>query len=111
MSVILQPLWEPVQLTNAAVNYYTAGAFTLVGKCTVSNPTAGAAAVTIYWVPSGQSAAADNAIVTARIVQPKESFDVWPLIGHVLNVGDMIAALASVGGVLNFFGSGTTDSG
>lgn len=99
-------------LTNAAVVYYSAGAPTRIDKCTLANPSLTVAYnATIYWVPNGGAAAPANAIVTQRIIQPKETWDVFGLIGHVLNQGDMIAALASVTGVLNFFGSGTTDSG
>jgi hypothetical protein len=111
VSIVIQPLWEPVQLTNAAVAYYTAGAPTQINKLTVANPNAAAFNCSIFWVPSGGAPGAGNAIATARIIQPLETWDVWGLVGHVLNTGDMIQALANTGGKLNFFGSGTVDSG
>lgn len=111
MSVVIKPLFEPVQLTNANVTYYTAPVPTRVDKMTLTNPTAGAATATIYWVPSGGAAADGNAMVKSRSIQSLESWDVWPFIGHVLAVGDLIVAVASAGATINFFASGTAVSG
>ena len=112
MSVGITPLFEPVQLTNAAVTYFTAQVPTQIQKLTLNNPSATTAyKATINWVPSGSSATSANQIVTSRYLQALESWDVWPFIGHVLNVGDFISAFADTGAKLNFFGSGTTVSG
>lgn len=107
MAVVILPLFEVRQLTNAAVTYYTAPVATRIDKMTLHNPTAGAATATIYWVPSGGAAAAANALVTTRPIQSLESWDVTPFIGQVLAAGDFISALASAGAVLNFVASGT----
>jgi hypothetical protein len=112
MSVIITPLFEPTQLTGAAATYFTAQVATQISKMTVSNPSSTTSyTCTIYWVPSGGTAGPANAIVTTRAIQPLETWDVWPFIGHVLAAGDFISAFASTAAKLNFFASGTTVSG
>lgn len=112
MSVTIQPLFEPVQLAAAATNYFVAGSPTRIDKMTVANPdSANSYTVTIYWVPQSGAAGVANAIVTTRRLQPLETWDVYPMIGQVLNVGDAISALASTAAKVNFFASGTVFSG
>lgn len=110
MAVNIQPLIEVLPLTNAVATYFTAQVPTRIDKMTVANPTAGAATVTIHWVPNGGSAADNNALVKTRSVQSLESWDVWPFIGQVLAVGDTIQAVASAGATINLAASGTTVS-
>lgn len=107
MAFIIQPLFEPVRLTNVAAVYFTATARTQIQKLTISNPSATTGyTATVYWVPSGGAAGITNAIETTRTVLPLEAWDVFSLIGHTLGIGDAIEALASTTLVLNFFGSG-----
>lgn len=113
MAYQIQPLWQPAQLQTAAGVWYNALVKTRIDKITVSNPSATAGnvyTVTIAWVPSGLMFGVPFQVVTTKAIQPLESWDAWPLIGHTLGVGDTIQALASTGAVLNFFGSGTTVS-
>lgn len=112
MSAVIQPLFEPTQLTASAATYFTAQAPTRIDKMTVANPdTAVGYNVTIYWVPAGGGAGVANAIVSTRRLQPGETWDVFPFIGHVLGVGDLIDAVASTAAKINFFASGTVVSG
>lgn len=112
MAVTITPLFEPVQIANAATVYFTAQVPTQIQKLTVANPSNTTAySVTLYWVPNAGAAGVTNAIQTTRFIQALETWDAWPFIGHVLNPGDAIAALASVAAKLNFFGSGTQVSG
>lgn len=112
MTVNIQSLFSPATLTAGATTYYTAQAQTRLDKLTVSNPsTTVAYSVTINLVPAGGVAGVGNQIIGARNLQPLETWDSWPAIGHVLNVGDFISALASVAGHLVLFGSGTLVSG
>lgn len=107
MAFLIQPLFEPVRLTNAAAVYYLAAARTQIQKLTVANPSPTVTyTATIYWVPSGAGPTSSNAIETTRTVLPLETWDVFSLIGHTLGIGDSIEALASTTNVLNFFGSG-----
>lgn len=108
MTVNIQPLFEPTQLTNADATYYTAAVQTRIDKMTVFNPTAAVHNVTIHWVPAGGAPTDANIIGgKARPLQPGENFDVWGFIGHVMGVGDFISAKADAGAALNFFASGT----
>lgn len=112
MSVVIQPLFEPVQLTGAAATYFTAQVATRIDKMTLANPsTTTAYTATIYLVPSGQVAGVTYALVTARPLQPLETWDVWGAIGQVLAAGDFISAFASTTAKLNFFAAGTSVSG
>lgn len=107
MAFTIQPLFEPVRLTNVAVAYYTATARTQIQKLTISNPSAVTAyTATVYWVASTGAPTSLNAIETTRTILPLETWDVFSLIGHTLAAGDSIQALASTTNVLNFFGSG-----
>lgn len=111
MSVTIVPLFEPTTIAGSATSYFAAPVPTQILKMTVANPNAVAYTVTIYWVPNGGAAGITNAIVTTRPIQALETWDVWPFIGHVLNTGDFIAALASTATKLVFFASGTQVSG
>lgn len=107
MANIIQPLFEPVQLTNAAVAYYTAAARTRIDKLTIHNPSATVTYnATIYWVPAAGAPGITNAIETLRPVLPHESWDVFSVIGQTLGVGDALYMLASTSAVLNAFASG-----
>lgn len=107
MANSLQPLFEPVQLTNAAALYYTAVAKTRIDKMTVANPSATVSyTFTAYWVAAAGTPVTANILQPARAILPHEAYDVFPFIGQTLGVGDMIYAVASTGAVLNFFASG-----
>lgn len=111
MSVKILPLFEPVQLTGSAAIYFTAQVPTRIDKLTLANPSSTTAyTATLYLVPSGGSPSAANAIVTARPVQPLETWDVWSAIGQVLATGDTLQALASTAAALNMFAAGTSVS-
>lgn len=107
MAVTILPLFEPVQVTAGTLTYYNATVPTRIDKMSVSNPTGTARWVTIYWVPSGASATAANTIVFQRYVNAGESWDVTPMIGHTLGIGDTIQAIASAATALVFAASGT----
>lgn len=107
MAVTIAPLIEPTQLTAAAVSYYRANVPTRIDKMTVANPTATPRSVTIYWVPSGGSPDGTNTIVATRFLNANETWDVSPMIGHTLGVGDTIQALASAATAIVIAASGT----
>jgi hypothetical protein len=109
VSTQVQRLTGPVQIAAAATSYYTAESQTRLDKVTVSNPAGNAAAQVTLFV--GNAAVAATEVQPARNVQPGEAFDVWPLEGHVLNIGDQLWALASAATTLNLLVSGTLVSG
>lgn len=110
MAVTIITLFEPQQLTSSIAPYFTASVPTRIDKLTLSNPTASARQVSIYWVPRGGAAGPTNQIIAGRYIQPGESWDVSPLMGHVLTPGDEIAAVADSAAAVDFFGSGTAVS-
>lgn len=111
MSVVLKPLFESTVLTTADATYFTAPVPTQVTKATVTNPTGGAATITINLVPSGGAVATGNVLVSARSVQAGETWDITPLVGVILATGDIISAKASANTTLNFAASGVQISG
>lgn len=105
-TITLLPLFEPLQLAAAASPLFTAIAPTRIDKLTVANTDSVQRMVSFYWAASGGGFGAANQIVIARPVQVGESWDVQPLMGQVLNPGDQLFGSASVGAVVNCFGSG-----
>ena len=111
MPVTLKPLFEPVQIANAATTYFTAQAATQIDKMTlVTADNAASHYATVYLVPSGQAAGSAYAILfgnlPGKLLQPYESYDVINAMGHVLNPGDFIAAVADTAAKVNLFCSG-----
>lgn len=107
MTISVQRLFQPTQVPAIAGLIYTATAAVRIDKLTVANPSSTTASVlTVYWVPAGSAAGATNVIAASRTLQPYDSWDVWPFMGHVLANGDAIWAVAT-GAALNIFGSGT----
>lgn len=86
-----------MQLTTAAQPIYTCPANTRaeVRKITFTNVTSGAITVTAYRVASGGSAAANNTISIDHNIVAKDEWGCPPLVGHSLNAGGTIQALAS----------------
>lgn len=110
MAVSIITLFEPQQLTSSIAAYFTAPVPTRIDKLTLSNPTTNARQVSIYWVPRGGAAGPTNQIIANRYLQPNETWDVYPLMGHVLSPGDEIAAVCDSAAAVDFFGSGTAVS-
>ena len=111
MPVTLAPLFEPTQIANATTTYYTATNPTQIDKMTlVNSDNAAAHWASIYLVPSGGAAGAANRILLGnlpgKLLQPGESFDVTNAMGHILNPGDFIAAIADTAAKVTFFASG-----
>lgn len=107
MAAILSRLFGPAQVAGAATLYYTAQAVTEIRKLTFNNPsTTTAYQVTVWVAPAGSGATTTTQMITNRNLQPQEAWDVRPLIGHVLNIGDGIFAAASSPAAVNLLASG-----
>ena len=107
--IVEKVLVESVQLTNAAVSYYstTAKIQTVITQATLCNTTASAATATIYITPPGVAPGVTNAIIWQKSIPAGQTADLYPLINHVLVIaGESIQALASVGTALTFRCSG-----
>jgi hypothetical protein len=107
MAITPKCIIEPVQLTNANVNYYavTKGN-TIIDKLTLCNTTTSSANVTIDLVESGGSAGVSKRILSARTISPGETYNCVEASGHVLNIGDSIQAFASVSARITIRASG-----
>lgn len=89
---------DGVNLTDAAVTYYTAavGARAILKKATFVNDHTAVVTVTVNIVPSGGSADYDNRIVKAKAIAPGESWMCYELENHEIEQGGFISMLASV---------------
>lgn len=111
-------LWGPVQISNSAGVIYTAPANTtvVITRAVITNESAGAATVTIWLVRAAGSRTNANILVGAaaagqpQAAGPAEPYVVQPMAGMVLAPGDAIHAVSDTNNVLNFVGSGWTNS-
>ena len=112
MSVVGKPFGTAAQIANSATTYYTATNLRArIDKCTVCNTTAGAINLTIYKVPSGGSASATNTLISARSIAAGETYTCPEVVGHWLEAGGFISALASAATSLSLEMSGIEVSG
>lgn len=96
MAATGKPLGTNAQIANSATTYYTAtNVRTRIDKLTLCNTTAGAITVTIYKITAAGSASATNTVLSAKSVGAGETYTCPELVGHWLNQGDFIQALAS----------------
>jgi len=110
MTASLQTLIEPQAVPAVSTLFFTATAATSFDAVTLYNALANAACkVTINWVPNAGAVAASN-VICEHTVLPGEVYPVFALIGHILNPGDKIYAIAATGALVNLFASGTVNS-
>jgi hypothetical protein len=95
-----------VELTTVAVDQITALTnFKLqIIACTVANKTATPYYVTVTLTPSGGTA---FNLVYRQVISPGLPTQLHQVVGHVLEPGDKISALAEFNGALDFNLSGT----
>lgn len=97
----------PAQIAASATTYYTATNLRArIDKATVCNTTAGAVTFTVYKITLAGSASATNTVISAKSVAAGETYTCPELVGHWLNAGDFIQALASAATSLSFAMSG-----
>jgi hypothetical protein len=108
MTVTAKALFNPLQAQNAQTTQYTApgGTRTIIDKFTGTNTTGLAATLTINLPPNGGAAAAANTIVSAKTLQPGETYTFPEVVGHVLNPGDFISTLAGTANAIAIRASG-----
>lgn len=70
---------------------------TIIDKFTVTNVTGSAATLSVYIVPSGNSAAANYMIVSALSIAANTAIDLTTLQNQILTQGDSLMALAGTG--------------
>lgn len=109
MSVVIKPLFDPVQPGTSAQTLYTVPSTiegTIIDKFTVTNPTGGAVAITVYLVPNGGTAGNDNKIISAESISAAACRNFTELQNHILGPGFSIQAFAGSVDSLTVIGSG-----
>lgn len=112
MAVTPKAIIQSQQLTNANVTYYTAtNVRTIIDKFTLVNTTAGAVTATVDAVDSGGTAGASERLISARSIAAGETYTCPEVVGHILNPGDSIQALASANTSITIRASGREVTG
>lgn len=110
MAVQITPLFTSQVITNAWASYYTALAPTRIDAMALYNgPPNAIEFCQIAWVPSGGAIGNAN-IIQGTQVFPNQTWIPFGFVGQTLGTGDMIYALGTAGGLVNFFASGTVSS-
>lgn len=102
-------LFEPQAAPTTAAALYTVpdNARCRLTKVTATNTGTSVRAVTGYLVPSGDSAAAANTILSAYSVGPGQDVTLSSLIGQVLEQGDSLQIIVDDGTDLILHATGT----
>lgn len=112
MAITPKTLISSQQLTNSNATYYTAtNVKTIIDKMTLVNTTSGAVTVTVDLVDSGESAGVAERVISARSIAAGETYTCPEVVGHILNSGDSIQALASASTSITIRCSGREVSG
>lgn len=112
MAVTPKALIASQQLSNANVTYYTStNVRTIIDKLTLVNTTAGAVTATVDAVDNGGAAGVTERLISARSIAAGETYTCPEVVGHVLNPGDSIQALASANTSITIRMSGREVSG
>ena len=107
MSTILKKLYEG-QPAAANTTLYTCPANTEVRivAATITNDAAAAKYISFHLVPSGGSVGDTNLILNQKTIGDKESYTLPELVGHILEAGDLISAIAETADILTVHISG-----
>lgn len=81
--------------TSAATEYTATGVRTIIDKFTATNTDAAAVTLTVYIVPSGQTAGATYTVISAKSIAAGATADLSELQNQILNSGDFISVFAS----------------
>lgn len=105
MTVTAKRFINGSSLTASAATYYTApaSAKAVIKALAICNTSGGAIAVTIYLVPNGGTATADNAITAGVSVAASATYTCPEAVNQVLEAGGMIQAK---GALLSIVASG-----
>lgn len=108
MAVTAKSLFIPLQAQNVETTQYAApsGTRTIIDKFTGTNTTAAVATLTVKLVQSGGAASVSNTVVSAKTLQPGETYTFPEVVGHVLNAGDFLSTLAGTADAITIRASG-----
>ncbi len=107
MTVTPNPLFQAQQIPNSNTTVYTspASTTTIIDKITVYNGDSGSQTLTMYLVPSGQSAGASY-LVAIISMSAGQTVDFTQAQNQILAAGDFITLNASVASKIVARGSG-----
>ncbi|MCF4166332.1 hypothetical protein L2U69_11810 [Zavarzinia compransoris] len=95
------------QLTNSPATYYTAtNVKARIDAATIRNDNSTAETFSIWLVPTGGSADDTNQVIKDRSIAAGQSQIVPEIVGHYLEAGGTIQAVASNGSQVNLIVSG-----
>lgn len=101
-------LVEGAQLTAGAAAYYTAPPSTVarIDAMTLTNTSTEAVTATLHLVPAGGTASNGNMVLKAKSIEAGGSYSVREALGHWLETGGTIQALASAATAVTLVASG-----
>lgn len=101
-------LVEGAQLTASAATYYTtpANTRTRIDAMTLTNTSGAAVTVDIHLVPAGGSPSDDNVVMKGKSIPQNDTYVVREALGHWLEPGGTIQALAGTATSVTLIASG-----
>lgn len=111
MAVSIKELIPAKYAENSQTTQFTATAYTVIDKFTVTNISGSVATLSVNLVASGGGAANTNLIVDARQIGVGETYTCPELVGHTLVAGSFISTLASAASALTIRASGREITG
>jgi len=109
MTVTARCVVESKYIETAETTQYTApvGVRFIIDKVTIAAPAATTTSVTLKVVPAAGTAGASNVVMQAKTMTASDPTYTCPeLVGHILNPGDFISAIATVASSVVFRMSG-----
>ncbi len=107
MAITFSKLYEgQPAATNTTLSTCPANTRQRVLAATVTNDGTTARYITFHLVPSGGSAGDTNIILNQKVIGSRESYNISELIGHILDPGDFISAIAEAASELTVHISG-----
>ena len=108
MSVVAKTLIPARYAVSAFETQYTAnGVRTIVDKFTATNNSGSVVEFSLFLVPNGGTAGdAQHRLLNRRSIDPGICYTCPEIVGHVMEPGDKIVTLASVGGSITIRASG-----
>jgi hypothetical protein len=107
LAITAKNLVPSAQIAAALTTYYTAtNVRAIIDKATICNDSAGAVSVDVHIVPQGGTADSTNIVISDKSINADETYTCPELVGHVLESGSFLRAVASAATSLTFRVSG-----
>lgn len=107
MTVTAKVLIAAKLLENSqTVQYTVSGARAVIDKATVTNTSGNNVTLSVNLVTAAASEAASNLVIDDKVIFPGETYLCPELVGHVIDPGGYISAIAGASGALSMRVSG-----